>query len=1054
MFEWADGGNLLNLWKTPNQPLTPSLVKATIKQLLGLASALCAAHYPQHGPTFRHGDLKPANILWFKDGDSSDGIGTLKIADWGLAKEHNILTVLRTNKTSTEYGTRRYEPPEEETGLGVSIGSLTPGEQPVGKKRSRLYDIWAMGCITLEFIVWLLHGPDGLRRFNHEVRLGYSDGGPFYQTRVENGVTVARVHDVAVEWMNRMAKDPRCQVGRTALGDLLELVQTRLLVVAMPDRLGTSEWSPMSNLSPMERSGTSMVHGLPTPVSPGGDIKLPPATEVPGIVVSGPESSLRQRPAPPPSPDSFSGSGRRRAHAKEFKQRMEHIYLEADSDSYWLPDEPEPALSPALEVVLRDKDQGNLEDTGRSLRTSDRQRRVNEPSMATGRLTLPSLERVDYGNYELDNIWERSVDNELAAEIFSAAQRTSAAARQPEVVPSSNLCKTCQTLRDGIWEPAFSQSYQHSHLEAASEARSCDLCGLLWRACQRLHATKASSILVKREGSYIKLNSIPEPALSILRSPDLSTPIDNVIQIGFPGSIQAASPETQFEIIRKWLSHCDAKHACCRPPPSPLSDTQANTNNRLPTRLIEVGQPGDSHVRLIETEKTQPHGASTGASGGGGVAWFALSHQWGPGPHFLTTTSNLAVHLRGIAVDALPATFRDAVRVTRAAGCAYLWIDSLCIVQGPDGDFNREAKRMEHVYSGAACVLAVSRGGGGGGGDLSSGFLHPRRAAGADFVALRRTADEGRPGVFYVCENVDDFNGHVLEGTLSRRGWVLQEHALARRTVFFTDWQMYWECGEGVRCETMVRMKNKLAAFLGDAKFPQILMDARQGERILRVQDLYKRYSRLELTNAFDRPVAIDGLQARILSALKSRGGLGVLDEGPGKKGLLRRSLLWHRADQTARLDRIVFPAARAISVVPSWSWMAYTGAIDYISPEFGSVEWEEMQSPWSGRHSPLLSEGQGGNIALVAKARQYDPFKAKPEDTKLVFDSPGLSEQGETLCVVLGQQTDSMRRTYLILVRSTAGRDRNGSKIYERVGAGYLPGNCIGEERGMVTIH
>jgi hypothetical protein len=176
--------------------------------------------------------------------------------------------------------------------------------------------------------------------------------------------------------------------------------------------------------------------------------------------------------------------------------------------------------------------------------------------------------------------------------------------------------------------------------------------------------------------------------------------------------------------------------------------------------------------------------------------WIALSHQWGSAPHFSTTRLNLDDHLQGLEVENLPATFRDAVRVTRALHCDYLWIDSICIIQGPDGDFNEEARRMEEVYSGAHCVLAAS---------CSSshfcGFLSPRNHR--DYVGLSRESETP----LYVCEMIDDFQTHVLNGGLNSRGWVMQEHALARRTIFFTEYQTYWECGDGVRCETMTKMK-------------------------------------------------------------------------------------------------------------------------------------------------------------------------------------------------------------------------------------------------------
>ena len=298
---------------------------------------------------------------------------------------------------------------------------------------------------------------------------------------------------------------------------------------------------------------------------------------------------------------------------------------------------------------------------------------------------------------------------------------------------------------------------------------------------------------------------------------------------------------------------------------------------------------------------------------------------------------------------------------------------------------------------------------------------------------------------------------------------------------------------------------SNLAAFLGDPNFPQIIEQANQGEKIMRYQNLYKQYSELDLTNAYDRPVAIDGLQDRILSALRTNGGFGVFDEGK-KRGLLRRSLLWYRGNETARLERIVFPPNRAISTVPSWSWMAYTGGVEYISPVFGGSDWEEMESPWSGVAMP----GRGGrhgvrsnprNVALVAMARRFDASRAKDGEKLMRFDDPGeYASSGlldpEVLCVVVGRQKSnsetslSVQKTitsvsprrearrdnllnYFVLVRprknhdseiestgaGTGGASRpaepTDDRVYERVGAGYLPERCIREEDAfMVTIH
>ncbi|KAJ4413264.1 hypothetical protein N0V91_000238 [Didymella pomorum] len=237
IFEWADGGNLHELWQSdPSQPVTGTLVREAITQLHGLATALSAAHYlasdRAHGRSYRHGDLKPANILRF---DSGTVIGTLKIGDWGEAKSHQTVTAMRNMDTTARYGTRRYEPPECEIGIGPTDLNQR------AKGRSRLYDIWSMGCITLEFIIWLLYGATGLREFNDSVTTGSGDQSPFYEVNEACGVRSARVHSVVASWMQHMSKDPACRAGETALGDLLELVERGLLAVNLPSHGGSKD---------------------------------------------------------------------------------------------------------------------------------------------------------------------------------------------------------------------------------------------------------------------------------------------------------------------------------------------------------------------------------------------------------------------------------------------------------------------------------------------------------------------------------------------------------------------------------------------------------------------------------------------------------------------------------------------------------------------------------------------------------------------------------------------------------------------------------------------
>ncbi len=158
--------------------------------------------------------------------------------------------------------------------------------------------------------------------------------------------------------------------------------------------------------------------------------------------------------------------------------------------------------------------------------------------------------------------------------------------------------------------------------------------------------------------------------------------------------------------------------------------------------------------------------------------------------------ANIEKLRRGIDVVDLPKTFQDAVHITRNLDVQYLWIDSLCIIQDDPHDWDMESKLMEQVYSSAYATLAASCAT-----RTDDGFLkaYPGRQC------VTKETDSGMP--YNLCEAIDNFQIDVDQGELNKRGWVLQERALSRRTIYFTEKQTYWECGEGVRCETLTKMK-------------------------------------------------------------------------------------------------------------------------------------------------------------------------------------------------------------------------------------------------------
>lgn len=186
--------------------------------------------------------------------------------------------------------------------------------------------------------------------------------------------------------------------------------------------------------------------------------------------------------------------------------------------------------------------------------------------------------------------------------------------------------------------------------------------------------------------------------------------------------------------------------------------------------------------------------------------YIALSHCWGnlqpkEVPQHCTTTANINDRLEGFTFNELPSTFQDAIHVARCLKVHYLWIDSLCILQGEaeeaTEDWKRESVCMEKVYASAYFTLAATSAV-----DSNSGFL--KRNITTEYICFH---DHDLDQMVYACTHPSDFDGEVEQAQLNTRAWVMQERFLSRRTIHFGANQMYWECGEGVYCEDLTQLK-------------------------------------------------------------------------------------------------------------------------------------------------------------------------------------------------------------------------------------------------------
>lgn len=253
-------------------------------------------------------------------------------------------------------------------------------------------------------------------------------------------------------------------------------------------------------------------------------------------------------------------------------------------------------------------------------------------------------------------------------------------------------------------------------------------------------------------------------------------------KLGLPFLPTPASPE-QFAMCKLLADRCNEMHDCM------ASVKNTNFAAQLPTRLLDLGENDAESIRLTENDST------TLATG----RYIALSHRWGDmddTQRVCTYKHNIEDRKAHIPFDELPASFQDAVRVTRALGVRYLWIDSLCIIQNCEKDWATEAGKMEVVFSNAYCTIAASSAT-----SSLAGFLGERGQR--DVTRVPMPGGES----LYLAEHIDNFHADVENSVLSSRGWVFQERALSRRTLYFTSTQIYWECGNGIVCETLAQLR-------------------------------------------------------------------------------------------------------------------------------------------------------------------------------------------------------------------------------------------------------
>lgn len=276
---------------------------------------------------------------------------------------------------------------------------------------------------------------------------------------------------------------------------------------------------------------------------------------------------------------------------------------------------------------------------------------------------------------------------------------------------------------------------------------------------------------------------------------------DGAVAGRMPGD--EAGGEEAFETVGEWFKACVMDHGSCRFGGEGSLVEGGGKGDEvvdLPHRVLDLeAVSGDEGVvRLVGTE------SDIGVRRKG--QYIALSHRWpvDPKQHFMTTRPVLEQRKKLIRLEDMPASYKDAVTVTRRLGVRYLWIDSLCIVQDDAGDWEREAALMGSIYHNSTLTIMAAtsikkrkdeiEGSEQNVEHSSNGFLGKRHGSKQQVRVKLEYVDEQWNTTGDYWDVVDRGSLELVDRNMElfTRGWVMQEEMLPRRRILYTPDQLIW----------------------------------------------------------------------------------------------------------------------------------------------------------------------------------------------------------------------------------------------------------------------
>jgi heterokaryon incompatibility protein (HET) len=507
-----------------------------------------------------------------------------------------------------------------------------------------------------------------------------------------------------------------------------------------------------------------------------------------------------------------------------------------------------------------------------------------------------------------------------------------------------------------------------------------------------------------------------------------------------------------FETAEKWINTCIQKHSNCG----------SGLEAPLPTRILDVSLDSvPPIVRLVETKSKH-------------ARYACLSHCWGTNPTKCQSNhKTIAIHQQGIMWESMPKTFQDAVVITRRLGIKFLWIDSLCILQDNEDDWQNESEQMAAYYQNAYITICAAWANDDDQGCFS--IASPEHMA----KKIETVHTDNAQHSIYVRKPLPHFNGHLMNTMGGRakklklgepmihfpplsRGWVYQERLLSPRVLYFGPAELLWECHELTSCECMpddIHHENLESAYFkaGSGTFQWA---RRRGPRKV-WRKMVEEYTKLRLTFEKDKLPAISGAAKQLQSVRNERYLAGLweksllldllwitleldLDGGFGSVSLMEQYNLGHYGrPQKWR--------------APTWSWASVLGPIKWpynaqvynVHPKVLQVDCEPLGKDSTGgvssgyivisgllfpaEHLPLELRGELGET-LISRASDKEIKVHADIPFGDVMNRDSQPEPKELFqCLILASSSSEHELCLILKCINTE------QQIYERVGIGRV---------------